>query len=67
LNRIDEIVTFRALDRTTLIRIVEIQLGLLQQINKNRDGSNYSPPSFFGNRVDFVRLLQSLCSFAMTV
>ena len=31
LNRIDEIVTFRALDRTTLIRIVEIQLGLLQQ------------------------------------
>ncbi|MGB7295692.1 MAG: ATP-dependent chaperone ClpB [Candidatus Aminicenantales bacterium] len=29
LNRIDEIVTFRALDRATLIQIVDIQLGLL--------------------------------------
>jgi ATP-dependent Clp protease ATP-binding subunit ClpB len=31
LNRIDEIVIFRALDRTTLIRIVDIQLSLLEQ------------------------------------
>jgi ATP-dependent Clp protease ATP-binding subunit ClpB len=31
LNRIDEIVIFRALDRTTLIRIVDIQLALLGQ------------------------------------
>jgi ATP-dependent Clp protease ATP-binding subunit ClpB len=36
LNRIDEIVTFRALDRATLIRIVDIQLGLLRQRLEDR-------------------------------
>jgi ATP-dependent Clp protease ATP-binding subunit ClpB len=36
LNRIDEIVIFRALDKTTLIRIVDIQLGLLRQRLEDR-------------------------------
>ncbi|MDH4272308.1 MAG: type VI secretion system ATPase TssH, partial [Candidatus Aminicenantes bacterium] len=36
LNRIDEVVIFRALDRATLIRIVDIQLGLLRQRLEDR-------------------------------
>ncbi|MFZ2055065.1 MAG: AAA family ATPase, partial [Candidatus Aminicenantales bacterium] len=36
LNRIDEIVIFRALDRATLIRIVDIQLGLLRHRLEDR-------------------------------
>jgi ATP-dependent Clp protease ATP-binding subunit ClpB len=36
LNRIDEVVIFRALDRATLIRIVDIQLELLRQRLEDR-------------------------------
>jgi len=36
LNRIDEIVIFRALDRATLIQIVDIQLGLLRHRLEDR-------------------------------
>jgi ATP-dependent Clp protease ATP-binding subunit ClpB len=31
LNRIDEIIIFRALDKSTIVRIVEMQIGLLQK------------------------------------
>ncbi len=36
LNRIDEVVIFRALDRATLIQVVDIQLGLLGHRLENR-------------------------------
>jgi ATP-dependent Clp protease ATP-binding subunit ClpB len=31
LNRIDEVIIFRALDKSTIVRIVEMQIGLLQK------------------------------------